>query len=589
MDIKKHLRKNGIFIRICAVLIIFTMPGCTLSSNDTIKEEIRNLYGENREITSTYDEKSAAICSNGTFVGKVDDGVISFKGIPYAEQPVNTLRWKAPVETTDSHKVYEAFYFGKSPIQTEWPTEVASYYEQGEDCLYLNIWSNTNNTDSKKPVMVFIHGGSYGWGGTADPMYDGHNFVADNDEVILVTVGYRTGIMGFIDFSSVDGGEDYPESSNLGLLDQAAALKWLNKNIAAFGGDPDNVTVFGESAGGGSVSLLPLMAQTKGLFRRVIAESGSVALTYSKEECQNLTKMLLEESGAASMADLLALSEDEIKQLNESLNDYNNFPMRDGNILPSDLYAAYENGVVSDIDILIGTNADEVRYWIGEIGNELIYMLTLPVMYENNIARIADEDMIYVDAFMNMQEDTKTWNITEFYNEVLFRVPAITQALSHANNGGRTYMYHWTYPSALKNRGACHAVELAYVFNNLDETIYTGNNIHAGLAKTVQQMWVNFAKTGDPSTNSIVWPQYEPTTRTTMFLGEIISVQNDHLQKQREVIEPLLKYHFNGCYVNLSLNVPYVYKLISGAVIFAAAIAVLCIIIFKRKKKILND
>ena len=153
-------------------------------------------------------------------------------------------------------------------------------------------------------------------------------------DLVLVTAEYRTGIMGFMDFSGVPGGEDYSTSGNLGLLDQVCALEWVQKNIRAFGGDPENVTIFGESAGAGSVSLLPLIEGTDGLFRRIIMESGSPSLTFSREECHSLTEKLLESSGCSDMAGLTALSEETLMELNEDLNDYNNFPERDGVVLP---------------------------------------------------------------------------------------------------------------------------------------------------------------------------------------------------------------------------------------------------------------
>lgn len=140
--------------------------------------------------------------------------------------------------------------------------------------------------------MGFFHGGSYGWGGTSDPCYDGHNLVQKYPDLVLVTANYRLGILGFIDFSMFPGEEDFAASGNLGLLDQICALQWVQKNIAAFGGDPANVTIFGESAGAGSVSLIPLIEGTEGLFRRVIAESGAPSLTFSLQECQNLTRLL---------------------------------------------------------------------------------------------------------------------------------------------------------------------------------------------------------------------------------------------------------------------------------------------------------
>ncbi len=217
----------------------------------TDKERVSGAYGENLPVTGEYDPALCVKCHNGSFVGRADGDVVAFRGIPFAKPPVGALRWKRPAPVDDNDGIFEAYYNGKSPIQTEWHTELASYYPQGEDCLYLNIWKNPSCADQKKSVMVFLHGGAYGWGGTADPMYDGKNFVTANPDIILVTVAYRIGLMGFVDLSYLDGGEDYPDAPNLGLLDQIEALRWIRKNIAAFGGDPDNVTVFGESAGGG--------------------------------------------------------------------------------------------------------------------------------------------------------------------------------------------------------------------------------------------------------------------------------------------------------------------------------------------------
>lgn len=574
-------------ICLLVIIVIFALSGCSDEPNES-EVFMQNLYGKNSEITNEYDSNLAAICHNGTFVGTQKDSVVSFKGIPYAKAPVGELRWKEPVPAEADDGVYEARYFGKSPIQTEWPSEVGSYYEKGEDCLTLNIWENANNDSTDKPVMVFIHGGSYGWGATSDPVYDGHNLVAKFDDIILVTVEYRLGMMGFIDFSAVEGGEEYNTSGNLGLLDQVCALQWIQENIAAFGGDPDNVTVFGESAGGGSVSLLPLIDGTEGLFQRIIAESGSVALTYSTDECQNLTQMLLEETGCTNMKELAALSEEELISVNEKLNDYNCFPERDGVVLPVNLYEAYEGGSASHIDMMIGTNADEVRYWINEMGyyvplldGEIIYKLGLPIMYETNLKRISDADKQNIDTFMALQNDKKIWNLTEFYNEVLFRVPAIAQAESHSKNGGNTYMYYWTYPGENEMVGACHAIELTYIFNNLDNAIYTGDKVNTALADAAQNMWVNFARTGNPSTEKYAWQPYDADSRMTMVLGNEISIVSDLKGKQRALLEPILNYGFNGCYTNLSFNVPQVYKIVGGIVCILATF-VLIIIFLKR-------
>ncbi|ORX42183.1 alpha/beta-hydrolase [Piromyces finnis] len=534
---------------------------------------MKNLYGENREIKGKYDKKLAVTCHNGIFVGNKTENVISYKGIPYAKKPTGELRWKDPVLAEKDDRVYEAYYFGHSPIQTEWESEPGSYYPQNEDCLKLNVWVNSENNAKNKTVMVFIHGGSYGWGATSDPIYDGYNLISKYSDVILVTIEFRLGILGFIDFSSVPGGDDYKTSGNLGLLDQICALKWIKKNISKFGGDPNNITLFGESSGAGSISLLPLIEGTDHLFHRIIAQSGSINLTYSKKECEKLTKKLLKASHATSMKDLVAISEEDIIKLNKGLNDNNNFPERDGVVLPEDLYKAYASGKTKKIDMLIGSNKDEVRYWINEMGyytdlfsGKFIYTHCLPILYENNLKSMSDTDKGHAEKFIKRIKDKKVWRITEFYNELIFRIPMVKQAELHSSSGGKSFVYHWKFSGEDSLLGACHAIELAYVFNNLDERIYTGNKISVHLANQVQDMWINFARNGKPYSK---WESYNNKTCQTMILDggdNKIVMESDYKREERQLIEPLLKYYFNGNYSQLSLKVSQFYKIIAQCV-----------------------
>ena len=542
---------------------------------------IRDSYGQNKIMTEAYDEALAAVCRNGVFVGAKAGKVCAFHGIPYAKPPVGELRWKAPVPVSDSTDVYEAYYNGQSPIQTEWQSEQASYYPQSEDCLYLNIWKNLSDTTPNKPVMVFLHGGSYGWGGTADPMYDGKNFVSKQSDIILVTVGYRVGLMGFIDLSYFEGGEDYPDAPNLGILDQIEALRWIRQNIAAFGGDPDNVTVFGESAGGGSVSLLPIIPQAKGLFRRVIAESGSVALTFSKEECHALSEKLMQAAKTKSMQTLLQLSEEQLRELNKSLNDYNNFPQRDGRLIPYNPYQSYTEGVTADVDILIGTNSEEMNYWIGEIGGMLPYRFSMSVKFENDMRLLTKDDKKLVKQFMSGMSGHNLWRMARFYDEMMFRLPAVVQAERHSKNGGRAYMYYWTVPSQLPLCKACHAVELAYVFGNLEETIYTGEVVDEALSDTVMQMWTNFARTGNPSTDTLQWEPYTAESRATMIISRQPHLELDVLSHRRKLLTPLLRHMINPSYATLDYNVPFVKKLIAGGIAVVAGVTGLTLLAVK--------
>lgn len=566
----------------CVALI-----GCSDSPEDdtALRIQMDVLYGENKELLAVPEGQPVAIVENGVFVGQRNDGVLSFKGIPYAKAPVGELRWQAPQRDDSSSVIREAYYFGKSGIQTLSTSVRASYYKQGEDCLTLNVWT-ANDTTTHRPVMVWIHGGSYGWGGTSDPLFEGHNFVKAHPEVLLVTINYRLGLLGFLDLTQMEGGEDYVESGNLGLLDQVAALEWVQRNIAAFGGDASQVTIFGESAGGGSVSLLTVMPRAHGLFQRAIVESGSVALSSTREEHKLLIERVQKATGAKCVDDLMKLSESELMTINEELNEYNCFPLRDGNILPLDPYAAYASGAAKDIDMLMGTNADEARFWIKSMGGLDMYKLMLSVWFDNVLMNLNDEDRYRVEQFVDNRDDERVWNLSEFMTELMFRGPMLTMADAHSSSGGNTFVYYWSYPSARPLCGASHAVEVSYVLNNPQDTIYTGGNVCLPLAEEIQKMWVNFAMTGNPSTTLHDFPCYDTATRQCMRLDTTIRVERDLLSEQRQVVSPLVPLYISPLYCNLSLNVPTIWYCAAWVIIpLLLLIAVLILGINRWRKR----
>lgn len=578
------MRTQNIIIALACVLLAACGEGEDKATQQT-KQKMMSLYGENKELAKVPEGQPSVVISSGVYVGRNDDGVKTFKGIPYALAPVGNLRWRTPQPLKPGSKIYEAYYFGKSAIQTEADSEPASYYPQSENCLTLNVWTTAEDSTPKKPVMVWIHGGSYGWGGTSDPMYDFHNFVKDHPEVVLVSANYRLGIMGFLDLTQFEGGKDYRESADLGLLDQVAALQWVHDNISKFGGDASQVTIFGESAGGGSVSLLTVMPKAKGLFHRVIVESGSVALTSNRENCKQLTDRVKKVTGAKSVSDLLKISESDMKKYNEQLNEYNCFPLRDGYILPSDPYKAYADGAAGDIDMMMGTNSDEVRYWINELGGMSSYKFLMPVWYENILAGLGDEERASIERFVDNRNDERIWNISEFFNELFFRGPMLRMADGHSNSGGKTFVYYWSYPSAIPNRGACHAVELAYVLDNPQDTIYTGNNVDLDLAKESQQMWVNFAVTGNPSTTAHVFPQYDSHKRQSLHLDKNIRIENDMKSAERKIFASLVPRYTSPLYCNLSYNVPTVWRYVAYAAVPLLIVIVGIIWLVARRRK----
>ena len=563
--------------RIAFYVIISVLLAACSSKEETppegpseLEQQMTALYGENKVIDGEYPDSLAVEAANGTFVGERDSTLLAFKGIPYAVQPTGDRRWQIAKPEPDSRLVREAKYFGHSSIQSRWQSNAASLYPQGEDCLTLNIWTAADGMrTARRPVMVWIHGGSYVSNGTVNPRDWGDRFVKAHPEVVMASINYRLGLLGFLDLSSLPDGKEYFRSGILGILDQVEALRWIKRNIAAFGGDPGNVTIVGHSAGAGSVSLLASIDEAQGLFQRIIAQSGSVAFTSSREDCQSLTKRVLDATGAKTVAELQALSTDDIIALNDEVGEFFRFPERDGEVIPEDPYSRFD-GFNAGIDMLIGSNSDEARYWIDAMGGEEDFDMATQLWYYY-IARSLDSlQRDSASRFIDIVPEDNPWPVAELLNDLMFRGPAIEMAQRHASAGGRTYMYYWT--KALKDPiyGACHGAEVCYVLNT-GRQIKTGDEHNPALAAEVQQMWVNFATTGNPSTPAHYWPAYEATQRATMSLGDTIQLLNDPMPEQRRLIAPLMPKYISPIFSDLLDKAPWY----AGAAIAALVIVLL--------------
>ena len=521
-----------------------------------LEQEMAALYGENKVIDGAYPDSLAVEVDNGIFVGHRDSNLLAFKGVPYALQPTGDRRWQVAKPEPDSRLVREAKYFGHTSIQSRSQHNAASLYPQGEDCLTLNIWTAADGMrTARRPVMVWVHGGSYVCNGTANPRDWGDKFVKAHPEVVMVSINYRLGLLGFLDLSSLPDGQALACSGLLGILDQVEALRWVKRNIAAFGGDPGNVTLVGHSAGAGSVSLLASINEAQGLFHRIIAQSGSVAFTSSREDCQSLTKRVLDATGAKTVAELQALSTEDIIALNDEVGEFFRFPERDGAVIPEDPYSRFD-GFNAGIDMLIGSNSDETRYWIDAMGGEENFDMATQLWYRYISLSLDSLQRENAGRFIDIVPKDNPWPVAELLNDLMFRGPAIEMAQRHAAAGGRTYMYYWT--KALKDPiyGACHGSEVAYVLNT-GRQIKMGDDHNPALAAEVQQMWVNFATTGNPSTPAHYWPAYEATQRATMVLGDTIKLLNDPLSEQRRLIAPLMSEYISPVFSDLLDKAPW--------------------------------
>ena len=547
------MKKNLFIIFFCGATMVFTScvdttdnpvtpPQEENKSFSELKEEMMALYGENKKITDgNYDKSLAVKCINGTFVGKRTGDVIAHKGIPFVgQQPVGELRWKAPVDVVPDDGVYEAYYNGKSPCQDEGVSQRASLYPQGEDCLYLNVWRAADGAVNK-PVMVWIHGGAFEIGGTVEPREEGTNFIQENPDVILVSVEYRLNVFGFLHLSHLPDGADYPDAQNLGLMDQLMALKWVHENIAAFDGNPDNVTIFGESAGAGSVTLLPLVKGSQQYFKRVIAESGAPVFTRSTEEAIACTNELMDQLGCSTVADLQKVEVSKLVAVADGLLGLRTWAERDGNFLPLDPYEAYANGAAKDIDLMHGCNKDEMNYFVWGFGSD--WNEWAADRKAKKMAQMTDEEKALVENFCNDIKGEPYEYTSRLFDQLVFIAPLFRLSENQTKAGGKTYTYYFTVESSVPLMKCGHAVELSTVFNHPEQTFVTGRTFDATFSKTLRRMWVQFAKTGNPSLSATEspdgkakeWPLYDLENKQLMIFDEF----DIHPEKesQRKIID----------------------------------------------------
>ena len=462
----------------------------------------------------------------GIYKGFVDKrGIQTWLGIPYAKPPVGNLRWHAPEKLDASDKEFNAKKFGYSPLQAEDETEYASFLPQSENCLTLNIW--TSGVENKKPVMFYIPGGGFVGGGSADPLYNGSSLAAH--DAVIVTINYRLNIFGFMNFAAIDS--EFEDTGYLGIKDQVAALEWVKENISAFGGDPDNVTIFGESAGAASVMFLMILPQAKGLFKKVISQSGHLSFYQTFEQSAELAAEFMMLGGYKNMQELMTKPAEELRKTYEKLCDKNlysteadYFPTCDGKYLPEHPLKALADGAAKDFKLLTGTNADEYRYWLLYYPDlvENIHQFHKDLVPEVYEGELKDTRSIYQSwKKIHPEFDTATHALRylEFANQIDWRVGQ-ELAAEYQSKYNDVYFYLFSQEAANKDLDlrSCHAIELPFVFDTRDKQL--DSTPPANLIKEVQATWIAFAKSGDPNNSLITtWKKYTAEDRETMEIN----------------------------------------------------------------------
>ena len=460
------------------------------------KDFLAELNGQNQPIHGEFDENLAVKTKTGVFVGDRTKDSIYFCGIPYAKPPIGARRWKAPEPLPKSDDVFEAKYFGASAIQVDYDGSPLKHHRQSEDCLYLNICTGRKKTNKKKPVVVIFHHGDFSYGGSADPVLYGNQFIQTYPDVVGVTFNYRLGILGFIDFSEVPGGEDYPDALNLGLLDQIAALRWIKENISAFGGDPEQITVMGFESGTLSISVLATCEQAKGLFQKAFIFCGSPLLTYETHEpSRNLARELMKETSTTTMEELLQLSTEQLKEVTQKLVMSLSTPTRDEKLIPLDVYEKYLNGIVSNVEFMVGIPSDESQIYKSYVGGE---------KYEDFIFKEYAYILKYLDySYPAEAKDVRTYiekqTAATSELEAIAKVVEQLYALSTyqcakklVEGGSKVHLFYWNVNPLIENLGSGTVDVLTTFLGNHEVAQIYGNVMNPDVAATLQNLFRKF-------------------------------------------------------------------------------------------------
>jgi para-nitrobenzyl esterase len=469
------------------------------------------------------DEFPEARTVAGLVRGRRESGLAVFRGIPFAQPPVGELRFAVPRPVGRWDGTREAFAFGPPPPQEPLgpPAAAPEGLPAGDDWLTVNVWTPDADPAGHRPVMVWIYGGAYKFGSSDDPSYDGSRLARDG-EVVVVTFNHRDGIEGF---AHIDGAP-----ANRGLLDQIAALEWVRENITAFGGDPDRVTLFGESAGAGSIAALMTMPGARGLFHRVIAQSVPGTF-FSEELATDIAGVLAGELGlCATVADLSGVDPRKLTEVGavvsarmrqyadrwgavaHTLTPYS--PVVDGEVLPAAPWQALADGAGCEVDLITGHNRDEYRLFLalggllGRISEEQAAAAL------RSLGPGPEAERLYRAAYPQAPAE-RLFEVV--HSDWLFRMPSLHLAQAHAEGGGRAYLYELTWPASADGGvlGACHGLDVPLtfgVFGGLGQQLIgpTPPPEAEALSARLRSAWTAFAATGDPG-----WQAYDTARRLT--------------------------------------------------------------------------
>jgi para-nitrobenzyl esterase len=489
-------------------------------------------------ITSVWAESPAPVRTDAGLVqGVTEKDLTVYRGIPFAAPPVGDFRWRAPQPVVKWDGVRAADKFGPDPIQGP-----GNGPNMSEDCLYLNVWTPAKSADERVPVLVWIYGGGFSFGSTSVPVHDGAHLARKG--VVLVSIAYRVGPLGFLAHPELSAESPHHASGNYGLLDLVAGLKWVKQNIAAFGGDPNKVTIFGESAGAIAVSMLCASPEAKALFHGAISQSGGSfgpprSTTYPGENMKRLPDAeaagvaYAQKAGASSLAELRKLAPE---KLPSGWGSGAAWPIIDGWVIPDDQYKLYSAGKYNETPIIVGINSDEGLSFSRE---------KTPAEYVANTQQrygpFADKLLAAYPAGPSSVPKTAR----DLMRDAAFGWHTWSWA-QLASRSGKTKVFYYYFDqhrehpagSPEADHGMPHGVDVPYVFQNLDPNDKALTQGDREISDIVSTYWTNFAKHGDPNGAGVpAWPAFTTTSHQVMYFHDTAHPGPVPSEKSLEVLD----------------------------------------------------
>jgi para-nitrobenzyl esterase len=460
---------------------------------------------------------------SGLLQGTTEDGVTVYRGVPFAAPPVGDLRWRAPRPPMAWEGLRKADRFAPNPMQEmresfgPWTSEYQPQGRVSEDCLCLNIWTGAKSEDDERPVMVYIPGGAFTGGSGNCPVYNGENLAKKG--LVVVTINYRVGVLGFLAHPELTKESEHHASGNYGLLDQVAALEWIKRNVAVFGGDPARVTIMGQSAGAMSVHYLTGSPLAIGLFIRAIAQSGSYARIGPGESLASAEQTgirFAKAKGTASLAALRAMPAADL--IAPTKEEFHFLPIVDGWFLPKSVDEIFASGEQSDVVTLTGWVADEGSF-SDDYGK---------VPAEEFVRRVRQQMGTQADVILNFYPTSTQAEAAESQKSFARDVAMVSMSdwAKMREKTGKTdvytYMFTHSQPGASKERyQTFHSSELPYLFDNLKQSPRPWTAEDKRIARTMSIYWTNFIATGDPNGKGLAtWSTFKEAPEKTMELGD---------------------------------------------------------------------